>query len=59
MTYIYITMVIAGLFGIGFGFWGQAALKPPYDTLAAACLPFSLVFGLLGVLLLCVPHFFS
>lgn len=52
-------MIIIGILGIGFGFWGQQTLKRPYDTLSALVLPFSLVLGLLGVLLLCVPLFFS
>ncbi len=59
MTVLYIAMVLAGLSGIGFGFWGQGSFKSPYDTFAALCLPISLVIGLLGVLLLCVPNFFS
>lgn len=59
MSIIYIIMILFGVIGIGFGFWGQGSLKPPYDTISAIGLPLSLMIGLLGVLLLCVPHFFS
>ncbi|MFQ5598456.1 MAG: hypothetical protein ACE5GK_10450 [Nitrospiria bacterium] len=59
MIPVYIFMIIIGIVGIGFGFWGQGALKPPYDTAAALALPLSLILGLLGALLLCVPQFFS
>ncbi len=59
MKLLYLFMVIIGIAGIGLGFWGQDILKRPYDSLSALILPFSLVLGLLGVLLLCVPLFFS
>jgi hypothetical protein len=59
MKLFYFFMVIVGIVGIGLGFRGQQKLKPPYDTLSALILPFSLVIGLLGVLLLCVPLFFG
>lgn len=59
MTIVYICIVFIGLCGIVFGFWGQNALNPPYDTLAALTLPLSLILGLGAVLLLCVPGFFS
>ncbi len=59
MTIVYSIATMAGLFGIVFGFWGQSTLKSPYDTYAALLLPFSLVLGLGGALLLCVPHFFT
>jgi len=59
MKFLYLFMVIVGLAGIGLGFWGQQSLKPPYVSLTALLLPFSLVLALLGVLLLCVPLFFG
>jgi len=59
MTLIFILMVLIGFCGIFFGFWGQNKLSRPYDTLAAIVLPLSLILSLTGVLLLCVPHFFS
>ena len=59
MTIIYIFMILLGIIGIGLSFWGQGVLKPPYDTISATGLPLSLAVGLMGVLLLCVPHFFS
>lgn len=59
MSGIYIVMIFLGIIGVGFSFWGQGSLKPPYDTLSAVGLPLSVILGLLGVLLLCVPHFFS
>ncbi len=59
MVIVYSVVVFVGLCGLIFGLWGQYALKPPYDTLAAILLPLSLFLGLGAVLLLCVPHFFS
>ena len=58
MVIVYILMLVGGIGGICFGFWGQQTLKPPYDTVAAVALPLSLILALLGTLLLCVPHFF-
>ncbi|MEC4677974.1 MAG: hypothetical protein VST69_04390 [Nitrospirota bacterium] len=58
MVILYSTVAFLGLCGVVVGFWGQAALKSPYDTLAAVLLPLSLVVGLGAVLLLCVPRFF-
>jgi len=59
MSIIYIIMILSGILGIGISFWGQGSFKPPYDMISAIGLPLSLIIGLLGVLLLCVPHFFS
>ncbi len=59
MALIYSGVVLIGLCGVVFGFWGQHALNPPYNTLAAITLPLSLILGLCAVLLLCVPEFFS
>jgi hypothetical protein len=59
MSLIYMFMVLLGVIGIGLSFWGQGSLKPPYDTINAVGLPLSLIVGLIGVLLLCVPHFFG
>lgn len=59
MSIVYILMILLGVIGIGFSFWGQGSLRPPYDTISAIGLPLSLIVGLMGVLLLCVPHFFG
>lgn len=59
MEVLYIIMIVIGILGIGLSFWGQGSLRRPYDTLSAVFLPLSLMLGLMGVLLLCVPHFFS
>lgn len=59
MNLVYIAMILLGVIGVGFSFWGQGSLKPPYDTVSAVGLPLSLSVGLMGVLLLCVPHFFG
>jgi len=59
MVVLYSALAILGFGGVVFGFWGQHALNPPYDTLAAVLLPLSLVLGLGAVLLLCVPHFWG
>ncbi len=59
MIFFSVTAVLLGLSGVVFGFWGQYALKSPYNAFAALALPLSLIVGLGGVLLLCVPHFFD
>lgn len=59
MSVVYILMIFLGVIGIGLSFWGQGSLKPPYDTISAIGLPLSLIVGMMGVLLLCVPHFFG
>ncbi len=58
MVILYSAVVFLGLCGVIFGLWGQHALNPPYDTVAAVLLPLSLIVGLGAVLLLCVPRFF-
>ena len=59
MSVVYLFMIFLGMIGVGLCFWGQGSLKPPYDTISAVGLPLSLAIGLMGVLLLCVPHFFG
>ncbi|MFQ5543943.1 MAG: hypothetical protein ACE5FY_06280 [Nitrospiria bacterium] len=59
MMIVYSLMVVVGIAGIGFCFWAQGTLKSPYDVTAVILLPFSLILGLIGVLLLCVPKFFG
>lgn len=52
-------MIIIGIFALGWGLWASYNLKKPYDTIAAAFAPIGLVLALTGVLLICVPGFFS
>lgn len=52
-------MISFGVVGIGLSWWGQGALKRPYDTVSAFCLSLSLIIALMGALLFCVPHFFD
>ncbi len=59
MVILYIILLVVGTGGICFGLWGQGTLQPPYDTVAAVILPLSLILALFGVLMLCVPEFFS
>ncbi len=59
MSAVYLLMILLGIVGVGLSFWGQGRLHPPYDAMSALGLPLSLIVGLMGVLLLCVPHFFG
>ncbi|MBI3805003.1 MAG: hypothetical protein HY282_14730 [Nitrospirae bacterium] len=59
MTLLYLVMISFGVVGIGLSWWGQGALKRPYDTVSAFCLSLSLIIALMGALLFCVPHFFD
>jgi hypothetical protein len=52
-------MIIGGILAISWGLWATFNLKKPYDIFGAACAPIGLVLALLGVLLICVPNFFS
>jgi len=59
MVVLYVLLIIAGLFGIGWGFWAAHNAKRPLDIVGAAVTIPSLVAALIGTLLVCVPGFFS
>jgi len=59
MQVLYAIMIVAGVAGIGFGFWASYYTKKPWDIVGAISLPISLIVALLGVLLTCVPNFFK
>jgi len=52
-------MIITGVIALAIGFWASYYAKKPWDIVGAVSLPFSLVFALLGILLVCVPNFFK
>lgn len=58
MLVIHISMVIVGLLMIGWGFWAAYNAKRPFN-IGAVSTPIGLIVALLGVLLICVPGFFS
>ncbi|MFH2013089.1 MAG: hypothetical protein ABIJ37_10370 [Pseudomonadota bacterium] len=59
MFIIYISMVIIGILMIGLGFWAAYNARRPFNTIGAVFTPVGLIVALLGVLLICVPGFFS
>ncbi|MDH3975996.1 MAG: hypothetical protein OEV42_17110 [Deltaproteobacteria bacterium] len=59
MLYVYVLMIITGVIALAIGFWASYYAKKPWDIVGAVSLPFSLVFALLGILLVCVPNFFK
>ncbi|MFH1624727.1 MAG: hypothetical protein ABID54_06170 [Pseudomonadota bacterium] len=59
MVAIHITMVIVGLSMICWGFWAAYSSNRPLDIIGGVFAPSGLVLALLGVLLICVPRFFS
>lgn len=59
MLVIHISMVIVGLLMICFGFWAAYYAKRPFNIIGAVFTPIGLMVALLGVLLICVPGFFS
>ncbi len=59
MGYQYIPLIIIGLVALFWGFWAAHEAKKPLDIIGAIAAPVGLIVALLGVLLLCVPGFFS
>ena len=59
MVFIYLTMVVGGIGMIGFGLWAVHYRSGFMEKIGALIVPLGLILTLLGVLLLCVPDFFS
>ena len=59
MLTINVLLVIVGLLTIGYGFWASYNVKRPFDIIGAVLTPIGLMITLIGVLLICVPGFFS
>lgn len=59
MLVLYIVMILAGLFSTGWGIWASHRCSGKKSLLGAILAPLGLVIALLGVLLVCVPNFFS
>ncbi|KAF0123201.1 MAG: hypothetical protein FD151_420 [bacterium] len=59
MLVIHISMVVVGLLMIGWGFWAAYYARRPFNIIGAVFTPVGLIVALLGVLLICVPGFFS
>jgi len=58
MHALYIIMIPAGLFGLGWGFWAAHNAARPLDIVGSFAILLGLVVALLGTLLVCVPGFF-
>ena len=59
MLFLYILMILAGLFGLGWGFWAAHNAKKPIDIIGSFAILAGFVVALLGTLLVCVPGFFT
>ena len=59
MDYRYVPLIAIGLIGLVIGVWSSFEARKPYNYLGSVLAPVGLVAALIGVLLLCVPHFFS
>ena len=59
MTVLYVLMILAGLFGLAWGFWAAHNTKTPVDIIGSVVIILGLITALLGTLLVCVPGFFS
>ena len=55
----HILLTALGLLLIALGFWGGHACPKPYGALVAWCAPVGLVVTLAGIVLLCIPTFFT
>ena len=59
MLFIYIMMIPVGICLMGWGFWSAYNLRKPWNSVNSLFAPVGLVIALTGVLLVCVPNFFS
>jgi hypothetical protein len=59
MIFLQIVLVLGGLFILGVGLWAIYYRSGPVQKLGALCAPVGLLMALIGVLLVCVPDFFS
>ena len=59
MAFLYVLLILAGLFGLGWGFWAANNAKRPVDIIGSVVTIIGFAAALLGTLLLVVPGFFS
>ena len=59
MDYRYIALIVVGVIALVFGFWSSFEARKPYNFLGSLLAPVGLVAAIIGILLLCVPDFFS
>jgi hypothetical protein len=52
-------MILAGLFGLGWGFWASHNARKPIDIIGSVVIILGFITAFLGTLLVCVPRFFS
>lgn len=57
--YQYIGLILIGLAAICWGLPAAHRLKPPYDIGAALAVLAGVIVTVMGVLLTCIPQFFS
>jgi len=57
--YRYILLIITGLAAMAWGVPAAHRLKSPYDIAAAFAVLCGVIVSVLGVLLTCIPDFFS
>lgn len=59
MIILKIIAILCGILLLFWGVWASFEGKKPYDKIGAVVAPIGLIMSLIGVLLLCVPGFFS
>jgi len=59
LVFLYVLMILAGLFGLGWGFWAANNAGKPFDVIGSVATILGLAAALLGTLLTVVPNFFS
>ena len=59
MTYLYITMAVAGAVAAGWGLYTAHRVKSPWDSAAAMAALVGLTAFLIGMLLAVLPNFFT
>ena len=59
MVVFYVLMILAGLLGLGWGFWAAHNAKRPFDAIGSVVILLGFASAILGALLVCVPGFFS
>ncbi|BCS55913.1 hypothetical protein [Geobacter sp. SVR] len=55
----YIPLIICGLAAVVWGLPAAHRLSPPKDILAACAVLAGVIVTAIGILLVCVPHFFG
>jgi hypothetical protein len=52
-------LIVCGIFLVGSGMWSSFDKKHPWDTVGAFLALVGLAASILGILRICVPHFFT